>query len=79
MSVIEAPVISNSKADIDDSKRSHIVAPAWKVTQAYITGEAVTALCGKHWVPSRDPNRYPVCESCKDILEHIKDLDADSP
>jgi len=32
-----------------------------------VTGTPVTALCGKVWVPSRDPKRYPVCPTCKEI------------
>jgi Protein of unknown function (DUF3039) len=36
------------------------------VARAYITGEAIEALCGKKWVPSRDPSRYPVCPTCKE-------------
>jgi Protein of unknown function (DUF3039) len=36
------------------------------VARAYITGEAITALCGKKWVPTRDPQRYPVCPTCKE-------------
>ncbi|MDN5727599.1 MAG: DUF3039 domain-containing protein, partial [Propionibacteriales bacterium] len=27
----------------------------------------VIALCGKVWVPSRDPQRFPVCPECKEI------------
>ena len=34
------------------------------VTRADITGEAITALCGKKWVPTRDPTRYPICPTC---------------
>jgi hypothetical protein len=34
------------------------------VARAYVTGEAITALCGKKWVPTRDPSRYPVCPTC---------------
>ena len=34
------------------------------ITRAMVTGEAITALCGKKWVPSRDPSRYPVCQTC---------------
>ena len=34
------------------------------VARAYVTGEAIEALCGKKWVPSRDPSRYPVCPTC---------------
>jgi hypothetical protein len=24
-------------------------------------------LCGKVWVPSRDPQKFPVCPECKEI------------
>ena len=40
--------------------------------QFYVTGEPVTALCGKKWVPSRDPQRFPVCPECKKIFEALK-------
>ena len=36
-----------------------------------VTGTPVTALCGKVWVPSRDPKRYPVCPTCKEIYEML--------
>ena len=31
----------------------------------------VRALCGKTWVPDRDPRRYPLCPTCKEIAEHL--------
>ncbi len=34
-------------------------------------GTPVTALCGKVWVPSRDPQRYPVCPTCKEIWSKL--------
>ena len=34
------------------------------VTEAYVFGTAVEALCGKYWVPTRDPDRYPICPAC---------------
>jgi hypothetical protein len=37
------------------------------VARAYVTGEAIVALCGKKWVPTRDPKRYPVCPTCKEL------------
>jgi Protein of unknown function (DUF3039) len=37
------------------------------VARAYVTGEAITALCGKKWVPTRDPKQYPVCPTCKEL------------
>jgi hypothetical protein len=34
-----------------------------------VTGEAIVALCGKKWVPTRDPSRYPICPTCKELKE----------
>jgi hypothetical protein len=59
--------------DGDHEKCSHVVVPASAVTDAYITGNPVTALCGKTWVPTRDPDRYPVCPTCKERLEAARE------
>ena len=32
-------------------------------------GEVIEALCGKRWVPTEDPKRYPICPTCKEIRE----------
>ncbi len=32
-----------------------------------LDGTPVVALCGKVWVPGRDPKKYPVCPMCKEI------------
>lgn len=42
------------------------------LTEAMVMGTPVVALCGKVWVPSRDPQRYPVCPTCKEIWESLK-------
>ncbi len=41
------------------------------VTEGYITGKSVLALCGKLFVPSRDPKKFPVCPICKKIVEAL--------
>jgi hypothetical protein len=41
------------------------------VLEARITGTPVTALCGKRWVPSRDPQRYPLCPTCREVLDQL--------
>jgi hypothetical protein len=51
----------------DHDRMAHIVLPASAVTEALITGKPCTALCGKTWVPSRDPKRYPLCPTCREI------------
>jgi hypothetical protein len=42
-----------------------------------VMGTPVVALCGKVWVPSRDPEKYPVCPECKDAWEQLKKDDAE--
>ena len=43
-----------------------------KIVESAVTGKAVKALCGKKWVPSRDPSKYPVCPMCKEIFEGLR-------
>jgi hypothetical protein len=63
--------------DGDHERFSHYVAKE-KLTDAMVDGTPVVALCGKVWVPSRDPKRYPVCPECKDIWEGFGSGDDDS-
>lgn len=56
--------------DGDHERHSHY-APADEVTRAIVMGASVMALCGKIWVPHRDPNKYPICPTCKEIYEGI--------
>lgn len=42
---------------------------AAKVLEARIYGTPLEALCGHVWVPSRDPQRLPMCQACKEIYE----------
>jgi len=63
----------------DHERMSHIVLEGYKpdegdfvslgttVVEGMVTGTPVKALCGKVWVPGRDPRRYPVCPTCKEI------------
>jgi hypothetical protein len=58
-------------SDEDDHERySHFVDKD-KLTRAVILGTPVVALCGKIWVPTRDPEKYPVCPECKEIWESL--------
>jgi len=43
-----------------------------KITESAVTGKAVRALCGKKWVPSRAPEKYPICPTCKEIYAGLK-------
>jgi hypothetical protein len=42
------------------------------IMRSAVEGVAVEALCGKKWIPDRDPQRYPVCPTCKEILAQLR-------
>ncbi|MBG6083622.1 DUF3039 domain-containing protein [Zhihengliuella flava] len=52
----------------DSERFAHYVRKE-KIMESAITGEPVIALCGKVWVPGRDPQKFPVCPDCKKIYE----------
>jgi hypothetical protein len=54
-----------------DHDRFAHYAPRDKIMEAMVTGTPIVALCGKVWVPSRDPQRFPVCPECKEIFESL--------
>ncbi len=56
--------------DGDHDRFSHY-APKDKIVEAMVTGTPVRALCGKLLVPSRDPEKFPVCPACKEIYESL--------
>jgi len=60
----------------DHERFSHYV-PKDKLTEAMVMGTPVVALCGKVWVPSRDPQKFPVCPECKEIWESLNPGDGD--
>lgn len=52
----------------DNERFAHYVKKD-KIMESALSGEPVIALCGKVWVPGRDPKRFPVCPQCKEILD----------
>lgn len=60
----------------DHERFSHYV-PKDKLTEAMVMGTPVIALCGKVWVPSRAPEKFPVCPDCKEIWDSMKSGDGE--
>jgi hypothetical protein len=44
-----------------------------KILDSALSGKSVIALCGKVWIPGRDPKKFPVCPICKEIYEGLRD------
>jgi len=43
-----------------------------KIVESAVTGKSVRALCGKKWIPSHDPEKYPICPTCREIHAGLK-------
>ena len=48
---------------------SEFVSTGPSVVEGMVNRTPVRALCGKEWVPGRDPGRYGLCPTCKEIAE----------
>ncbi|MGO3661934.1 DUF3039 domain-containing protein [Microbacterium gubbeenense] len=65
-------LIEEQNQDPGDHERfSHYVQKD-KIMESAITGKPVRALCGKKWTPGRDPEKFPVCPTCKEIYEDLR-------
>ena len=56
----------------DHDRYSHYVKKD-KILKSALSGKPVIALCGKVWTPGRDPEKFPVCPTCTDIYEKLRD------
>jgi hypothetical protein len=76
----ELRVIEVTRTDDGDHERfTHVVLEGYtpkdgefvplenSVVEGMINATPVRALCGKVWVPGRDPQRYPICPTCREI------------
>ena len=77
-------VATTPKVDDGDHERfTHIVLEGYtpedgefvpvgnSVVEGIINSSAVKALCGKTWVPGRDPKKYPICPTCREIAQSL--------
>jgi hypothetical protein len=57
--------------DSEESNQFAHYAEAAEVTEAYVMGTPIVALCGKIFVPFRNPEKLPVCPICKEIVDAL--------
>jgi hypothetical protein len=67
-STLERTEVRQLEEPGDRDRFSHYVRKD-KIVASAVAGTPVVALCGKVWVPNRDPRRFPVCPACKEILD----------
>lgn len=69
-----APIVETSRPDVDngeDDGYAHYCRKA-DIVRANVEGGGVRTLCGKRITGNRDPNRFPVCPTCKKLMENAK-------
>jgi Protein of unknown function (DUF3039) len=79
--IVTSPTVADPQLDGDHERMTHIVLEGYRpekgdfipagtsVVEGMVTGTAVKALCGKIWVPGRNPQRYPICPTCREVAE----------
>jgi len=43
-----------------------------RIVESAVMGTPVRALCGKVWVPGRDPAKFPVCPECLKVYNGLQ-------
>jgi hypothetical protein len=67
---VEDTQVEDLSTENGTPKYAHYAESA-SVTEGYVMGKAVLAVCGKLFIPSRDPKKFPVCPICKEIVEAL--------
>jgi hypothetical protein len=66
--VLDRELVEQPVEPGDHERFAHYVEKE-KILESALSGDPVVALCGKVWVPGRDPSKFPVCPACKEIFE----------
>lgn len=77
-SVLEREETTEQVEPGDHERFAHYVRKE-KIMESAISGRPVIALCGKVWIPGRDPQKFPVCPVCKEIYDGLRDPQDNDP
>lgn len=72
-SVLEREEVTPELQEPGDHERFAHYVRKEKILESAVSGNPVVALCGKVWIPGRDPERFPVCPTCKEIYDGLRD------
>jgi hypothetical protein len=68
------PVGDPQLDDADDDERfSHYVRKE-DILRSAVDGVPATALCGKKWLPGRDPDKFPLCPRCDELMRMLEQM-----
>lgn len=72
MTTTLAPSATADTTTGDDNEPVAHLVPKDQLADALVFGTPIVALCGKRWVPSRDPEGKPKCGPCHEALDRIR-------
>ena len=67
--IVEPRLTDGEEGDHD--RFAHYVRKS-DIVRSAVEGMPVVALCGKKWIPNRNPEKFPVCPTCKEIFDALK-------
>ena len=67
---LQPDVIEGAATDSVDDLIAHYAHKA-DIVRASIEGTPIQALCGKWWIPSRNPDGLAVCQPCRAAYERF--------
>lgn len=69
ISTLGQPAVADPKLDDGDHEKfAHYVLDD-DILKSQWTGDPIVALCGKVWVPNRDPEKFPICPECQELYD----------
>jgi hypothetical protein len=63
--------VAPAETEAGDHERFAHYVQKEKIVESAVTGSPVIALCGKVWIPNRDPKKFPVCPECQEIFDSL--------
>jgi hypothetical protein len=68
-----ADILEYVESDTEEAEEEHFAhyAESASITEGYVLGTPVLAICGKIFIPSRDPEKFPLCPICKEIADAL--------
>ena len=69
----DVDLLQRTDLETQEGNKEHFAhyAESTSVTEGYVLGTPVIAICGKIFIPSRNPERLRLCPICKEIMDAL--------
>jgi hypothetical protein len=69
----DTDLLEHTDSETKEGDEEHFAhyAESASITEGYVLGTPVIAICGKIFIPSRNPERLRVCPICKEVMNSV--------